>query len=120
MLFGILITFGFLSRDVEQESKSTISTIKIRQQYNINNFCHYNAEPSFISTIDNPVTFAEWLISSVQVHDQNMDKVDMPSTQTFHTKERKMTTTATDLSERWFIGLKQAEKTIRATTQRLL
>ena len=110
----------FPSRDVEEESKSTISAIQMRQQYNIRNFCHYNVEHSFVGTIDDPVTFAEWLISSVQVHDPNMDKVDVPSAQTFHTKERKMTVTATDLSQRWFIGLKQAEKTIHATMQRLL
>ena len=92
----------------------------MRQQYDIHNFCHYNVEPSFVGTIDNPVTFAERLILWVKVHDPNMDKVDVPSAQTFHTKETKMTVTATDLSERWFIGLKQAKKTIHATMQRLL
>ena len=110
----------FPSHDVEEESKSTINTIQTRPQYDIRNFCAYNVEPSFVGTIDDPVTFAERLISSVQVHDPNMDKVDEPSAQTFHTKERKTTVTAADLSERWFIGLKQAEKTIRTTTQRLL
>ena len=110
----------FPSHDVEEESRSTINAIQTRQQYDICNFCQYNVEPSFVGTIDYPVTFAEWLISLVQVHDPNMDKVDVPCAQTFHTKERKMTVTAADLSERWFIGLKQAEKTIRAMTQRLL
>ena len=110
----------FPSHDVEEESRSTINAIQMRQQYDIRNFCHYNVEPSFIGTIDDPVTFAEQLISLVQVDGSNMDKVDVPSAQTFHTKERKMTVTAADLSEQWFIGLKQAEKTIRATTQRLL
>ena len=57
----------------------------MRQQYDICNFCQYNVEPSFVRTIDNPVTFAERLISSVQVHDPNMDKVDVPSAQTFQT-----------------------------------
>ena len=102
----------FPSHDVEEESRSTINAIQMRQQYNV--------EPSFVGPIDDLVTFAERLISSVQVHDPNMDKVDVPSAQTFHTKERKTTVTAADLSERWFIGLKQAEKTIGATTQRLL
>ena len=101
----------FPSHDVEEESRSTINTIQTRQQYNV--------EPSFVGTIDDPATFAERLISSVQVHDPNLDKADVPSAQTFHTKERKTTVTAAGLSERWFIGLKQAEKTIRATTQRL-
>ena len=110
----------FPSHDVEEESKSTINAIQMQQQYDICNFCHYNVEPSFIGTIVDPVTFAEWLISSVQVHDPNLDRVDVPSAQTFHTKERKTTVTTVDLSEQWFIGLKQAEKTIRAMTQRLL
>ena len=110
----------FPSHDVEEESKSTINAIQTRQQYDICNFCHYNVKPSFVSTIVNPVTSAERLISSVQVHDPNLDRVDVPSAQTFHAKERKMTITTADLSERWFIGLKQAKKTICATTQRLL
>ena len=102
----------FPSHDVEEESRSTINAIQTRQQYCV--------EPSFVGTINDPATFAEWLISSVQVHDPNMDRADVPSAQTFHTKERKTTVTAADLSERWFIGLAQAEKTIHATTQRLL
>ena len=102
----------FPSHDVEEESRSTINAIQMRQQYSV--------APSFVGTIDDPAIFAERLISSVQVHDPNMDKADVPSAQTFHTKERKMTITAADLSERWFIGLAQAEKTIHATTQRLL
>ena len=102
----------FPSHAVEEESRSTINAIQMRQQYCV--------EPSLVGTIDDPATFAERLISSVQVHDPNMDKADVPSTQTFYTKERKMTVTAADLSERWFIGLAQAEKFIRSTTQRLL
>ena len=102
----------FPSHAVEEESRSTINTIQMRQEYCV--------EPSLVDTIDNPATFAERLISSVQVHDPNMDKANVPSAQTFHTKERKTTVTTADLSERWFIGLAQAEKTIRATTQRLL
>ena len=102
----------FPSHDVEEESRSTINAIQMRQQYSV--------APSFVGTINNPAIFAERLISSVQVHDPNMDKADVPSAQTFHTKERKTTVTTADLSERWFIGLAQAEKTICATTQRLL
>ena len=92
----------FPSHDVEEEYRSTINAIQTRQHF----------APSFISTIDDPAIFAEWFISLVQVHDPNMDKADVPSAQTFHTKEREMTVTAADLSERWFIGLAQAEKTI--------
>ena len=102
----------FPSHAAEEESRSTINTIQTRQQYNV--------DPSFVGTIDDPATFADQLISSVQVHDPNLDKADVPSAQTFHTNERKTTVTAADLSERWFIGLAQAEKNIRATTQRLL
>ena len=90
----------FHSHDVGEESKSTINTNQMRQQYDIRNFCHYNVEPSFVASIDDPVTLSEQLISLVQVHNTNMDKVDVPSAQTFHTKERKTTVTTTDLSER--------------------
>ena len=102
----------FPSHAMEEESRSTINAIQTLQQYCV--------EPSFVGTINDPATFAERLISSVQVHDPNMDKADVPSAQTFHTKKRKTTVTTADLSERWFIGLTQAEKTIWATTQRLL
>ena len=81
----------FPSHAVEEESRSTINAIQTRQQYCV--------EPSFVGTIVDPATFAERLISAVQVHDPNMDKADVPSAQTFHTKERKMTVTAADLSE---------------------
>ena len=81
----------FPSHDMEEESRTTINAIQTRQQYNV--------EPSFVSTINDPATFAEWLISSVQVHDPNMDKADVPSAQIFHTKERKATVTTADLSE---------------------
>ena len=102
----------FPSHDVEEESRSTINAIQMQQQCNV--------EPSLNGTIGDPARFAERLISSAQVHDPNMDKADMPSAQTFHTKERKTTVTAADLSERLFIGLRQAENTICAMTQRLL
>ena len=81
----------FPSHDVEEESKRTINAIQMRQQY--------SGEPSFVGTIDDPAIFAERLISSVQVHDPNMDKPDVPSAQTFHTKEKKTTISAADLSE---------------------
>ena len=81
----------FPSHDMEEESRTTINAIQMQQQYNF--------EPSFVGTIDNPATFAERLISLVQVHDQNMDKADVLSAQTFHTKERKTTVTTADLSE---------------------
>ena len=51
----------FPSHTVEEENRSTINAIQTRQQYCV--------EPSFVGTIDDPATFAEWLISSVQVHD---------------------------------------------------
>ena len=47
-------------------------------------------------------------------------KEDVPSSKTFHTSERKSTVSALDLSERWFIGLKQATQTIKSTSQQLL
>ena len=39
---------------------------------------------------------------------------------TFQSKSRHSSVTPEDLSERWFIGLKQAKDTIRNTTQQIL
>ena len=39
---------------------------------------------------------------------------------TFHSAERKQNVSAADISERWFIGLRQAADTIKATSQQLL
>ena len=70
--------------------------------------------------VDDPATFSIRLLSSVQAHDPLQIKEDVPSVKTFHTSEHKITVSASDLSERWFIGLKQATQTIKSTSQRLL
>ena len=45
---------------------------------------------------------------------------DVPSARAFQSKERHSTVTPSGLSERWYIGLGQATKTLKATTQRLM
>ena len=45
---------------------------------------------------------------------------DVPSARTFQSKECHSTVTASDLSERWYIGLGQATQTLKVTTQRLM
>ena len=70
--------------------------------------------------MDDPDTFSIRLFSAVIIHDPLQLKEDVPSSETFHTSERKSTVSASDLSERWFIGLKQATQTIKSTSQWLL
>ena len=45
---------------------------------------------------------------------------DIPSAQTFQSKERHSSITPSDLSERWYIGLGQATQTLKVTTQWLM
>ena len=70
--------------------------------------------------VDDPAAFSIRLISAVQIHDPLQLKEDVPSSKTFHTSERKSMVSALDLSERWFIDLKQATQTIKSTSQWLL
>ena len=70
--------------------------------------------------MDDLAAFSIRLISAVQIHDPMQLKEDVPSSKTFHSSERKSTVSASDLSERWFIGLKQATQTIKSTSQHLL
>ena len=110
----------FPSHDVEEANKPTINAIQSRQQRDLHQYGCYNVEPGLQGTVDDPAAFSIRLISAVQIHDPMQLKEDAPSSKTFHTSERKSTVSASDLSERWFIGLKQATQTIKSTSQRLL
>ena len=110
----------FPSHDLEDANKATINAIQSRQQRDLHRYGYYNVEPGLQGTVNDPATFSIRLISAVQVHDPTQLKEDVPSSKTFHTSERKSMVSATDLSERWFIGLKQATQTIKSTSQRLL
>ena len=104
----------FPSHDVEEARRAMINAIQARQQRDVHQYGRYNIESGLQGTVDDPATFSIRLISSVQIHDP------LPSAKTFHTSERKSTVSASDLSERWFIGLKQATQTIKSTSQWLL
>ena len=60
-----------------------------------------------------PATVLERIIMEVRV-DMNDD---VPTRRTFVSKERHLGVSAQELSDRWCIGLKQAENTINVTTQ---
>ena len=94
----------FPSHDVEEANKATINAIQSRQQQDLHRYGYYNVKPGLQGTVDDPATFSIRLISAVQVHDPTQLKEDVPSFKTFHTSERKSTVSASDLSERWFIG----------------
>ena len=74
-------------------------------------------EPGLQGTVHDPSTLIARLISSIQVHDLTAPKDDLPMAKTFHSAERKQNVSAADISERWFIGLRQAADTIKATSQ---
>ena len=60
-----------------------------------------------------PDTVVERIIAEIRV--DMLD--DVPTRQTFVSKERHLGVSAQELSDRWCIGLKQAENTIRVTTR---
>ena len=91
-----------------------------RQQRDLHQYGCYNIKPGLQGTVDLPAAFSIRLVSAVQIDDLLQLKEDVPSFKTFHTSERKSTVSASDLSERWFIGWKQATQTTKSTSQRLL
>ena len=110
----------FPSHDVEEARRATINAIQTRQQRDVHQYGWYNIEPGLQGTVVDPASFSIRLISAVQIYDPLQLKEDVPSAKTFHTSKRKSTVSASDLSEWWFIGLKQATHTIKSTSQRLL
>ena len=68
----------------------------------------------------NPFELASHLVASIQVTGPNQEKQDIPSLKTFTSKEQHNMVTPEDISNRWFIGLAQASKTIKHTTQCIL
>ena len=83
------------------------------------------SEPLLRGTIHDPPCLTQRLIASVQIDDHEIKpefqpRLDIPAERTFVSKERRGTVTAQSLSERWFIGLEQAKKTLAATTQRMI
>ena len=73
-------------------------------------------------TIYNPMMVASLMSSQVQVAEIATPSAlqDVPSAQTFQSKERHSTITPSNLSERWYIGLGQATQMLKVTTQQLM
>ena len=73
-------------------------------------------------TIYDPMMVASLMSSQVQVAEIVMPSAlqDVPSAQTFQSKERHLTITPSDLSKRWYIGLGQVTQTLKVTTQQLM
>ena len=65
---------------------------------------------------------ASLMSSQVQVAEIAMRSAlqDVPSARTFQSKERHLTITPSNLSERWYIGLGQATQTLKVTIQWLM
>ena len=65
---------------------------------------------------------ASLMSSHVQVIEMTTPSTpqDIPSAQTFQSKECPSSITPSDLSEIWYIGLGQATQTLKVTTQRLM
>ena len=73
-------------------------------------------------TIYDPIMVASLMSSHIQVAEVTTSSTlqDVPSAQTFQSKERHSTVTPSDFSERSYIGLGQATQTLKVTTQRLM
>ena len=73
-------------------------------------------------TIYDPMMVASLMSSQVQVAEIATPSAlqDVPSAQSFQSKERHSTVTPSDLSKRWYIGLGQVTQTLKVTTQRLM
>ena len=84
-----------------------VDTIEMKEQHE-KSPGDTSVEPGLCSTTHDPGTFAKWLILLVQIHDSTVDKLDLPSTQTFHMAEQKSTILTSDLCEQWFVGQKMS------------
>ena len=85
------------------------------QQHDFNS--NLKTDANIGSIYFNPFELASYLVASIQVTGPNQEKQDIPSSKTFTSKERHNMVTPEDISNRWFIGLAQASKTIKHTTQ---
>ena len=73
-------------------------------------------------TFYDPIMVASLMSSQVQVAEIAMRSAlqDVPSSQTFQSKEQHLTVTPSNLSKRWYIRLGQATEMLKVTTQRLM
>ena len=97
---------------------ASITTSHTCQQHNFNS--NLKTDANIGSIYFNPFELASCLVASIQVTGWNKENQDIPSSKTFTSKERHNMVTPEDISNRGFIGLAQASKTIKHTTQRIL
>ena len=97
---------------------ASITTSHTCQQHDFNS--NLKTDANIGSIFFNPFKLASCLVASIQVTGPNQEKQDIPSSKTFTSKERHNMVTPEDISNRWFIGLAQASKTIKHTMQRIL
>ena len=97
---------------------ASITTSHTCQQHDFNS--NPKTDTNIGSIYFNPFELASRLVTSIQLTGPNQEKQDIPSSKTFTRKDRHNMVTPEDISNRWYIGLAQASKTIKHTTQRIL
>ena len=97
---------------------ASITTSCTCQQHDFNS--NFKTDANIGSIYFNPFELASCLVASIQVTGPNQEKQDILSSKTFTSKERHNMVTPEDISNRWFIGLAQASKTKKHTTQHIL
>ena len=91
----------------------------------LNTFVQHTSDPCLHKTTYDPEYVSSRTIQQIQVdwpdREQNSTiQQDIPSARTFQSRERHSGITLADISERWYVGLSQANTTLNATTQRLV
>jgi hypothetical protein len=95
----------------EGQSMHEIGGVKIVQQFDLSSDVH---DRTLITKL-----ITDRLISEVRTtgEEESPEPDDVPVPRTFATGNRHSDVSAQELSERWFIGLAQAQETIKVTTQ---
>ena len=76
-------------------------------------------EPGLRDTSYNIATLSQRLISTVLANDhEDRHKIDVPTANTFVSKNRHPVVSADSIADRWYIGKKYAEQTYKVTTQK--
>ena len=97
---------------------ASITTSHTCQQHDFKS--NLKTDANICSIYFNPFELASCLVASIQLTSPNQEKQDIPSSKTFTSKDRHNMVTPEDISNRWFIGLAQASKTTKHTTQCIL
>ena len=90
-----------------------------------NTFVQHTSDPFLHKTTYNPEQFFSRIIQQIHVDwpDREVNpaiRQDIPSARTFQSREHYSGIAPADISERWYVGLSQANTTLNATTQQLV